>query len=999
MVISLIFAIATLSATPVSEFVPLPHVSPKPLVLTPKADPPLKLTNYNWVDSVLNKMSLEEQIGQLFMVAAYSNRPKAHEDSLVKLIKKHHIGGLIFFQGNPVAQAKLTNKYQKNADVPLMIAMDAEWGLGMRLDKTIDYPYQMTLGAIQEDSLLYELGSEVARQFKRIGMHVNFAPVVDVNNNPNNPVINFRSFGEDVNNVSNKGVAYMKGMQENGILANAKHFPGHGDTDVDSHKSLPVINHSKQRLDSVEFYPFKRLIHAGVGSMMVAHMSIPSLDSTENLPSTLSKPIVTDLLKKDMDFSGLVFTDALNMKGVSKFYEPGVVDVKALVAGNDVLLFSEDIPIAVKEIKKAIKKGLISKADLKSRCRKILAAKYKYGLHKEKLVATQSLVSDLNNPKAQLLKRQLTEASLTVLKNENNILPLRKLDTLKVASVSIGAKSISKFQKTLGRYTKVDHFTLPKDATDSKINFVKEQLKRYNLVIVGMHQVRRIPSNNKAYSKGLIEFVQNISQDQNAVLVCMRNPYTLSQFPNIENSKAIVLTYQDDPDSQSLSAQLIFGAINGTGRLPVSIDGRFSANSGIDIAGIGRFKYTLPYEVGMNRWYLEHKIDSIAKLGIDEGAFPGCQVLVAKAGNVVFHKTYGYHTYDNKRKVRADDIYDLASITKIAGPLPALMKLYDEEKFDLDAGLVKYWPDFKNSNKEDITYREALAHNGGLKAWIAYWENTVKKNGKFKGNTFKNKPSKNYIYPVAKDIYLHKNYRKKIFKEIKESPLRPQKNYMYSGLASYLYPTIIENLTGSEYEQYLKKTFYEPLGAHTVTFNAYKHFPLDKVVPTEKDNFFRNQLLHGYVHDEGAAMMGGVSGNAGLFGKADDLAKIMQMYMQKGEYAGDRYLLSSTLDEFTKCQYCETENRRGLGFDKPFLNREEGHTAIEASDNSFGHAGYTGTFTWADPDNDLLFIFLSNRVYPTRKNGKLYEYNIRPAMHQVIYDALKVGKRRDVAMH
>ncbi|MGI9543828.1 MAG: glycoside hydrolase family 3 protein, partial [Cyclobacteriaceae bacterium] len=342
--------------------------------------PPFLNQGQEWVDSVFNTMSPDERIAQLFMVAAYSNRDSKHEAAITRLIEEYKIGGLVFFQGGPLRQAAMTNRYQAKSKVPLLIAMDAEWGLGMRLDSTINFPYQMTLGAIADNDLIYDMGVEIAREFKRLGAHISFSPVVDVNNNPKNPVINYRAFGENREQVTAKGVAYMKGLQDQGVMAVAKHFPGHGDTDTDSHNDLPVIPHQRTRLDSVELHPFVNLVENGVGGVMVAHMSIPSLDATENLPSTLSKPIVEDLLKKELGYSGLIFTDALNMKGVTKHFPPGEVDVKALIAGNDVLVFTQDVPLALKKIKEAIKKGTLSQKDIDRRCKKVLAAKFWAGL-------------------------------------------------------------------------------------------------------------------------------------------------------------------------------------------------------------------------------------------------------------------------------------------------------------------------------------------------------------------------------------------------------------------------------------------------------------------------------------------------------------------------------------------------------------------------------------------------------------------------------------------
>lgn len=955
------------------------------------SEPPLGYLQQksNWVDSVFSTLTPKERIAQLILMAVYSNKDEDHVKEISALVRDYKIGGLIVMQGGPIRQARLSNQFQAAAKVPLLISITAEWGLGMRLDSTLSLPYQMALGAVQDNSLIYKMGAEVARQCKLMGIHLNFAPVVDINTNPQNPVISYRSFGEDRDNVASKSYAYMKGLQDNGILANAKHFPGHGDTNYDSHITLPVINHSLERLDSLELYPFKYLINKGVGSVMTAHLKIPALDPTKDLASSLSKPIVTDLLQERLGFKGLIVTDALNMKGVSNYFPPGILDVKALIAGNDLLLHYANVPTAISEIRKAIDSGEIGQKEIDDRCKKVLAAKQWAGLDHYQPIEIDNLVEDLNRPKANLLNNQLIEASLTLLRNQNNIIPIQGLETLKIASVSIGAKAPTPFQNMLGKYTMVDHFVLPKDGSTVDIINLKEKLRSYNLIIAGLHQVHNRPENNLGLPDDIISFIKELAVSGKSIISVFRNPYIMAAINNLENARGLVMAYQDNKSTQELAAQLIFGGVGAHGKLPVTINNFFKLGDGIEIEKGIRFKYTIPEELKIDSKRLQDRIDSIAYEAINSKAVPGCQVLIAKDRKIIFHKAYGYHKYDSITSVNIDDIYDFASVTKMTGPLPALMKLHDEGKFNLDAELKDYWPEFKRSNKARIDFRHILAHHGRLKAWIPYWRNTVNKNGEFKTRTFKPDSSENYPVKVANNLYLHKNYRKKIIKAIKRSPLHDEEDYLYSGLSFYLYPSIIEKMTSKDYEQYLKETFYRPLGAYSLTYNAYKHFPLERIVPTEKDTFFRMEQLHGWVHDEGAAMMGGISGNAGLFGSANDLAKLMQMYMQMGVYANKRYISMPTLTKFTTCQFCEEGNRRGLGFDKPMIgDNGGGPTAVNASSRSFGHTGYTGTMAWADPEHNLLFIFFSNRVYPTRLNTRLYQLNIRSRIHQIIYDEM-----------
>ena len=951
---------------------------------------PVQQQMKKWVDSVFNTFSLDQKIGQLFMTRLYSNKGKEYEAEIKKIISSHHVGGLVVAQGGPMRGARLLNQYQKLSKTPLLVAIDAEWGLGMRLDSTMSFPHQMTLGAISDNQLIYDLGSEVASQLKMLGIHINFAPVVDINNNPTNPVIGYRAFGEDRQNVTTKGLAYMRGMQDNGILATAKHFPGHGDTDTDSHKALPLLTQSKKRIDSLELYPFKLLIKEGLGSVMVAHLNIPALDPTENLPSTLSRPIVTGLLKERLGFEGLIFTDAMTMKGVTQHFSSGEAAVKAILAGNDIILLPENLLPAIAEVKTAISKKQVSIELLNEKCRKVLMYKYMMGLSEMTEIETEGLVERLNSPKSYLLNKQLTEASITVLRNKNNILPLQRLDTLKLASLSLGTDRQSSFQKMLSNYAEVVHFNLPKDATAPQIASTYKELNKYNLILVGIHEIFSRPRKDRGYSVEVLEFINTLANKNNTVNVSFQNAYTLNYFEAITKSTALLTTYQDSEISQEVAAQLIFGAIGAKGKLPVTINKHFKLGDGLITKGELRLKYTIAEEVGIDSEKLQSKLGSIITEAISDGAFPGCQLLIAKDSKVIFYDSFGFHTYDSIRKVKEDDLYDFASVTKITGPLPALMKLHDENKFDLDAPLKLYWPDFKWSNKANIDWRNVLAHNARLKAWIPYWRSTKKKNGEFKPRTLKVDSSEQYPIKITDQLFEHKNYKKKIYRSIRKTPLNEKEEYLYSGLSFYLYPEIIKNITSEDYESYLKRNFYRPLGAASLTYNPLRFYNKNDIVPTEFDTFFRKEQIHGTVHDEGAIMMGGVSGNAGLFGNINDLAKLMQMYLNLGIYGGYQYITKATFIKFTSCQYCEKGNRRGLGFDKPPLkNSENGYPAKDASSMSFGHSGYTGTMVWADPENGLLFILLSNRVYPTRENSKLYQMNIRPRLHQVMYDLMK----------
>ncbi len=892
-------------------------------------------TNHEWVDSIIKSLSLEEQIAQLIFVDAYSNRDISHETHIIDLVRKYKIGGLVFSQGDPEKQASLTNFYQSQSQVPLMIAFDANWGLGRNLKKTISFPYPIAMGAITRNELIYETGKEIGRELKSLGVHLSLAPVLDINNNPDKPIINYRSFGMD----KFKMAEFIQGMQSNNVIACARHFPGHGDTNIDFHDTLAVLPNDPAQLDNLELYPFKKAIE----------------------------------------------------KGVSDYFPPGVVDTMALIAGNDILLNSENVPGAIEEIKKAISQGKISMEEIEYRCRKVLAAKVWTGAYKQKDIQIEGLLEDLNSKNAQVLNRKLVRESITLLRNNNGIIPIRKLEDHKIASLAIGSGINIHFQDILDQYTKIDHFSWNPENED--LSVILEKIMGYNLIIAGITNLDQRPYKNFGVSTKLEKGIQEIIASGKTIISVFGNPFALNKLPGIENAEGLIIAYQDNALVHEMAAQLIFGAFGAKGNLPVSVNSYFKVGDGLQTTGISRLGFALPEEVGLDSQILHEKIDSIALAGIESGAYPGCQVLIAKDGSVVFHETYGYHTYENRNKVCENDIYDFASVTKITGPLPALMKLVDEGKINLDEKFSLYWPDLRHSNKADLKLREVLAHQSGMKAWIPYWKNTIRRNGKYKAHTFKTDSSAKYNEPVITDLYLHENYRKKIYKAIKKSPVSDEKKYLYSGLSFYLYPRIIENLTQQDYETYLKTEIYRPLGAYSLTFNAYLHFPLVQIVPTENDTFFRMKQIQGYVHDEGAAMMGGISGNAGLFGKAIDLAKLMQMYLNMGYYGGDQYISQKTLKEFSSYQYPENENRRGLGFDKPSiknpeLQENEIYPAKSASPASFGHSGYTGTFTWVDPEDNILYIFLSNRVYPTRENSKLYDMNIRTSIQEAIYSSI-----------
>ncbi len=942
----------------------------------------------SWADSVLATLSLDEKIAQLLMVRAYSNKDNEHYSEIEELVTKYNIGGLCFFQGGPVRQAKLTNRYQENAKTPLFIAIDAEWGLGMRLDSCFSFPYQMTLGAMDNDSLVYEMSSGIARQLKLIGVHINFAPVVDINNNPKNPVINSRSFGENRESVARNGIAYMKGQQDNGIIATAKHFPGHGDTDADSHKTLPIVPHSFKRLDSLELYPFKRLVKAGLDAVMIAHLYIPELDSTPQLASTLSERIVTGLLKAKLGFEGLVVTDALDMQGVAKYFGPGEVELKAFEAGNDILLLPRDIPQAIKKIREAVNNGIISDSAITERCGKVLAYKQKAGLDHYSPVNTGHLYDSLKTINNELISRKIYKSAITLVRNSDNLLPLRNLDTLNIATLAIGDPEVNPFQQMLGNYDKLDNFNIHKSITKKQTALLQRKLSAYNLILVGIHNTSIFPNKNFGIDPGSLEVLKSIDKKTKVVLVLFGSPYALGVLPDEINLDAIMCAYQDNRIANEIAAQMVMGGMDCSGTLPVSAGKDYPLGTGLQIKSIQRFQYAPPEEVGIPSKKLKD-IDSIVLDNIHKKAIPGCQILIAKDGKVIYNKSFGYHTYHKGNFVKNSDLYDLASITKVAATTLSVMKLSDEGRLDIDQPLVTYLPYLKGTNKEHMVIRELMAHQARLKPWIPFYMFTLNDKKQLDTNFYCKQIKENYTVKVANELYIREDYKYTMFDSITFSGLRKRKDYKYSDLGFYYLKEIIENVTNQPFDRYVTNTFYKELGLSRTAFNPLNNFMPKEIVPTENDNYFRHQLVHGHVHDPGAAMLGGVSGHAGLFTNAGDLAVIMQMLLQKGEYGGKRYIAESTVGQFTKRQFPLNNNRRGIGFDKPNVDdREHSPSCDGTSANSFGHSGFTGTYTWVDPDENLIYIFLSNRINPTAKNTKLIKMDTRTKIHQLIYDAL-----------
>ncbi|RFS23321.1 serine hydrolase [Chitinophaga silvatica] len=943
-----------------------------------------------WVDSVFNSLNQEERIAQLIMIRAHSNLGQDHINAVVKDIQDNKVGGVIFFQGGPVRQANLTNYYQSISKVPLLVAIDGEWGLGMRLDSVISLPRNMMIGALQDSTLAYEAGKLMGEQCRRMGIHIDFAPDMDINNNPANPVINDRSFGENKYQVARMGVATIKGMQDAGIMACAKHFPGHGDTNVDSHFDLPTINKTRKQLDSLELYPFREAIKAGVGSIMIGHLYIPAIDKKPNTPTSISYKAVTDLLKEEMGFKGLIVTDALEMKGIAKFYTKGQESLQSLLAGNDLMILPSTSAGSVDAIKKAIKAGRISQGEVDERVKKVLRAKYQLGLANLEKIDTKNLVEDIN-AHTDSLRRRIAEKAITLVKNDKELIPFSPAMTQqKLAVIAVGADANNAFiQAVKESKPGTDAFIFTARQSVDQIAPIVSRIQRdYKAVIISLHNFSRRPANNFGLSLAERLIIKQLQTEMPSATVVFGNPYALQYFCDAPN---IIAAYEDDSTTQKVAAEILFGKIGPSGKLPVTVCPGMPEGTGISYKVN---QYTIlptvsPKEAGMNEQALL-KIDAIANEMISRGAAPGAQVVALKDGKMVYNRCFGHFEYNRVEPVTPMSIYDDASVTKVCATTISIMRLYDEGKINLDGTLGMYLPMVLGTDKAGLRIRDILLHQAGLVPYIPFYKETLYPNGSPDTILYHREPDANHQVRVAEHLYLENNYIDTLWKKIIESKVTPRAGYVYSDNDFLFLGKIVEQLTGKKLNDYVRETFYEPLGLATTGFKPRERFKLARIAPTEQELIFRQQLLRGDVHDPGAAMFGGVAGHAGLFSNAHDLAVIMQMLLNNGSFNGVQYIKPETVKLFTA--YGSNISRRGLGFDKPEKNnsiRQDPYPAKSASGATFGHTGFTGTCVWADPVNKLVFVFMSNRVFPSGgSNTKLASLRIREKMFDVLYQAI-----------
>ena len=942
-----------------------------------------------WADSVFNTLSDDQRIAQLMVLreSSYTKDGPVYYDSLIAdAITKYNIGGICLFQGGPVQQANFINYFQSIAKTPLMVCIDAEWGLGMRQDSVIPLNHQMMLGAVNDTAIIAAYGNLVGEQCKREGIHVNFAPVVDINNNPDNPVINDRSFGEDKYKVARYGVTYMKALQRQGVLACAKHFPGHGDVSVDSHLDLPVINKSMAQLDSLELYPFEQMFNAGVGSVMIAHLYIPAIDTTANTATSLSKKNVTGLLRNKLHYEGLTFTDALGMKGVAKFFPGGQIAAQSLIAGNDMLCLPEDVATSIAKIREAIDSNKLSWDDVYAKCKKVLEYKYIYGMANAKPIDTTNLVNDLNAG-SDIVKKLVADNAITILSNKDKeFFPLTD-ENKKIAYIGIGIDSANTFSTRLKNDLKADAFYFDYQENALRILSTVELLKtRYNVVVIGVHNYNRYPANQFGISSYALEMIKQIQQNTKSILFDFGNPYAIKNFCNADN---LVACYEDDSITQNAAADILEGKIIAKGTLPVTVCDKYKYGTGFISKRI--MPLATPAAEGLNGLQMTRDIDSIALEGIAGKAYPGCVVLIARHGKIVFEKAYGTYNYDTPEPVSLNSIYDMASVTKICGTTLGVMKLYDEGKLRLDKTLGTYLPWVRKSDKKNLNIKKILLHQARLVADVVFYKKTVDPvTGKPLPQYFRPDSSAKFNVRVAQNLYLRRDYADSMNQSIADSKLLPDEKYVYSDNDFILMADVVKALSGLRIDKYVDKYFYKPMGLHSIGFNPRNRFDTNLVAPTELDQYFRYQHLHADVHDEGSAMFGGDAGHAGLFSNAEDIGALLQMFLDGGSFKGKQYIKPSTLKLFTA--YNSSISRRGIAFDKP---QKDNYTTTDphpypsrfASPLTFGHTGYTGTCIWVDPKYDLVYVFLSNRVNPVRSTD-LYRLNIRGSIEDAVYKAM-----------
>lgn len=935
-----------------------------------------------WVDSVFNTFDLPEKIGQLLMVSVNSYADEAEIKRIESLIKNYGIGGIVFVKGGPVTQVNLTNHFQKQSLLPMLIGMNAEEGVGAVLDSTVQFASPLMLGSIRNDSALYFVGEEIGRQLNQLGAHINFAPTANLSMTLQNENLLNTSYGEDRELVAGRVVRYQQGLQKMNVLSVAKYYPDHGMRVQGFQKGIPVITSED---DPNRLLPLQKLFENGCAGVVTAYEQDLIFPQQKKLftprKTMISTAIPTlysgDYLKRQLNFQGLVFSVIPDIQELNKKFRAGDAEVFAFKAGNDVLLFPENIPATVRKMRRSIKKNSALQKQLNESVKKVLAVKYDATLYKNRIIATENLITRLNTPAALALQLSLFEKSITVVKDDEHLLPVRLLENITFASVSIGAKSENEFTSILSKYAPFTHVQLQTVQDTGKI---VQSLQHSDIIVAAVYP------NATELESVYPQLLQKLSEHSKVIVVEFGPPSKISL---VEQVKTILQAYSDHEVVQKIIPQILFGAAHSSGMLPISINERIAANQGLVTTELGRLGYATAETVELNSRTLEG-ITKIAEEAIARQTTPGCQIIVARKGKIVYEKSFGAQTYDNLIPINDESIYDLASVTKVAATLQVTMFLYEKGLLDIYKKASCYLPELLHSDKKDIIIKDILTHQAGLTPFVPFWINTVK-DSLFLPEYYSLVKNEQYPWQVAPNLFAVKSLRDSLWSwsiksKMRIKPPRTPYNYVYSDVGLYILHHLNDKLLNQPQEEFLQQNLYEPLGAATMGYLPLERFEPDRIVPTENDKLFRKALLLGTAHDEGAAMLGGVAGHAGLFGNAHDLAKLGQMLLQKGYYGGQQYFKPETVNYFTSKQF--DTSRRGLGWDKPVQSEWNSPTSIFASPETFGHTGFTGTCIWVDPKFELVYVFLSNRVYPDRSNTKLSTLNIRSRIQDVIYQSI-----------
>ncbi|MEX2435669.1 MAG: glycoside hydrolase family 3 N-terminal domain-containing protein [Balneolaceae bacterium] len=902
--------------------------------------PAVQVENSVDVDSLMLSMTLREKIGQLFVVPAYGNFTNDHELHYLRLkrmIARYNIGGVIFMRGDVYGQALMTNKLQDISKIPLWITQDMEYGAAMRVREATRFTPAMGIAATGDPSNAYLAGKITAREARALGVHQVFAPVLDVNNNPENPVINVRSFSANPNVVANFGQYFIDGVQSEGLLATAKHFPGHGDTDTDSHLSLPVIHHDYARLDSLELVPFRVTVKNGLESVMSAHIAYPNISENIDLPGTLDESILSRILIDSLNFKGLVVTDGLEMKGITDKFSPGEAVIQALLAGADLMVISPDEMTAISEIERAVQMGRISKERIDQSVQKILELKKERGVFKSHQVDIDALSSRIHTATYQTIANTIARKSVTILKNNRNILPIRDKDFLRVLVVAVADDESGSTGSNLAReirnyHNNVTFHTLDKRSGSEEKAKILKAADTADLIIIGSfimvrsHQPIQLDEDHRRLLKLLT------ARNKPTVLMAFGNPYVIQDLPETD---VHLLAWSSDSNQVKQSVPALFGAAEVQGKLPVSIPGMNEFGDGLT------FNHTAlrpdrPEAAGLSTDSLL-AVDMIMQQAIDDSTFPGGVVAVVKNGILAWHEGYGYHDYSKTKEVMNTNVFDLASLTKVMATTTSIMKLFEEGEISLDDPVRKYFPEFSEGDRRDITIEHLLLHTSGLPAFKVYVDKL--------------------------------KTRAEILNAIKNEPLEntPGEKYVYSDLGFILLAEIVEEVSGLRIDRYIRDRFFYPMGMYAGHYNPARlgSWMTRRIPPTEIDDVYNRGIVQGVVHDERAYFMDGVAGHAGLFASARDIATYSFMLLNGGTYAGHQYLQPETIEMFTSRQ--SPINHRGYGFDR----KSDGFSTAGSltGERAFGHLGFTGTSLWLDPDEDIAIILLTNRTYPSRTYG------------------------------